>query len=252
MAICHNSQVADLGFCDRKTPISGVWHQPPRTIPGTDGDGITVADLIRIDDGAVLSSTTIERPLFPVGTTYADRLVFHGDRIESVTLSVDGTIESLGSGIIAAVGANHVAVLTHDRRDLVIHEYDDNSRTQRAVTPPSDDGNWGLLGGDFIPHVSIPWQTLSPDGQLIITFRAARYDDPFDWNLHLITKPANGDYQSTLLTTDFKFSDAAWTEDYQSIWLLQVGEVQLMRLRASVPIEDKYSLNDEHFILGAG
>ena len=30
MAICHNPQVADLGFCDRKTPISGVWHQPPR------------------------------------------------------------------------------------------------------------------------------------------------------------------------------------------------------------------------------
>ena len=30
MAICHNLQVADLGFCDRKIPISGVWHQPPR------------------------------------------------------------------------------------------------------------------------------------------------------------------------------------------------------------------------------
>ena len=29
MAICHNLQVADLGFCDRKIPISGVWHQPP-------------------------------------------------------------------------------------------------------------------------------------------------------------------------------------------------------------------------------
>ena len=28
MAICHNPQVADLGFCDRKNPISGVWHQP--------------------------------------------------------------------------------------------------------------------------------------------------------------------------------------------------------------------------------
>ena len=32
MAICHNLQVADLGFCDRKTPISGVWHQPPRRV----------------------------------------------------------------------------------------------------------------------------------------------------------------------------------------------------------------------------
>ena len=42
MAICHNLQVADRGFCDRKTPISGVWHQPPRRLlrwwvhPGAD------------------------------------------------------------------------------------------------------------------------------------------------------------------------------------------------------------------------
>ena len=33
MAICHNLQVADLGFCDRKIPISGVWHQPPSSLP---------------------------------------------------------------------------------------------------------------------------------------------------------------------------------------------------------------------------
>ena len=229
---------------------STVWIV--QTVPGPNGSGITIADLVRIDDGILLSSTTIERPLVPVGTTYSDRLVLQGDQVESVALSVDGAIESLGSGIVAAVGANHIAVLTDDRRHLVIHEYEDSSRTERPITPPSDNGTWGLLGGDFIPHVSIPWQTLSPDGQLLIPFRAAREDDPLNWNLYLITKAAHGDYQSTLLTTDFGFSDAAWTENYQSIWLLKLREVRLMRPRASTPIEDKYSLDDEHFILAAG
>ena len=64
MAICHNLQVADLGFCDRKIPISGVWHQPPSGKPlipilkevaeqdsylvAGDGDGVGVTVVCRL------------------------------------------------------------------------------------------------------------------------------------------------------------------------------------------------------------
>ena len=101
---------------------SSVWIV--QTVPGPDGTDITVADLVRVHDGAVVISTTIDRLLFPVGTTHADRLVLSdADQVDSVALAVDGTIESLGSGTVAAVGARHVAILTNDRRDLVmIHE----------------------------------------------------------------------------------------------------------------------------------
>ena len=229
---------------------SSVWMV--QTVPGADGTHIAVADLVRINDGAVLTSATINLRVFPVGTTHADRLVLDGDQVDAVTLAVDGTIESLGSGTVAAVGARHVAILTNDRRDLVIHEYDGTSRSTTSITPPSRNGRWGLLGIPMIPHVSIPWQTLSPDGRLLIAFWSAGADGSHHWQLYLIEKPDNGDYQSTLLTTDFDFSNAAWTGDHQNVWLLQPGGVRLMRLHSPASIEDMYRLDDEHFILGVG
>ena len=230
---------------------SSVWIV--QNVPGSDGADITVADLVRVDDGAVVISTTMNRSLFPVGTTYADRLVLSdADHVDSVTLSVDGTIESLGSGTIAAAGARHIAVLANDRQDLVIHEYEGTSRIETSVAPPSDNGHWGLLGGDFIPHVSIPWQTLGPDGQLLITFRNVRPDSPYGWSLHLVSKTRDQSYISRVLATEFNFSDAAWTANYESVWLLQPKQVDLMSTGATSLIKSVYELDDMHFVMGAG
>ena len=229
---------------------SSVWIV--QTVYGADGTHIAVADLVRINDGAVLTSATINLPVFPVGTTHADRLVLDGDQVDAVTLAVDGTIESLGSGTVAAVGARHVAILTNDRQDLVVHEYDETSRIETPVPPPSEDGTWGLLGGDLIPHVSIPWQTLSPDGQLLIAFHSRPPGIMISRSLYLIAETEDRSSDSTLLATEYNFSDAAWTEDYNSIWLLQPKQLHLMRLGPTRLIERIHVLDDKHFVMAAG
>lgn len=231
---------------------SSVWIVQT-LVPSSDGTYITVADLVRVDDGAVLTSTTIDRSLFPMGTTHADRLVLSdAEQIDSVALAVDGTIESLGSGIIAAVGARHVAILTNDHRDLVIHEYDGTSQFTSRITPPSRDGRWGLLGITMIPHVSIPWQTLGPDGQLLIAFRDVRPSPQYGRSLYLISKTRDRSYSSTVLATEFNVSEAAWTEDYKSIWLIQPNQIHLMRLGDTRIIESMHTLDDTHFVMAVG
>ncbi len=231
---------------------SSVWIV--QNVPGSDGTGITVADLVRVDDGAVVISTTIDRSLFPVGTTHADRLVLSdADQVDSVALAVDGTIESLGSGTVAAVGARHVAILTNDRRDLVIHEYDGTSRSTTWITPPSTKGRWRQLGIPMIPHVSIPWQTLGPDGQLLITFRDVRPGIPlYGRSLYLISKTRDRSYSSRVLATEFNVSEAGWTEDYKSIWLIRPNQIHLMKLGHTRLIESTFTLDDGDFIMAVG
>ena len=211
---------------------SSVWIV--QTVPGADGTHIAVADLVRINDGAVLTSATIsseysqsERPTPTVSCST--------EISDAVTLAVNGTIESLGSGTVAAVGARHVAILTNDRRDLVIHEYDGTSRSTTSITPPSRNGRWGLLGIPMIPHVSIPWQTLSPDGRLLIAFWSAGADGSHHSQLYLIEKPDNGDYQSTLRQLTLTFQ-TPWTGDHQNVWLLREEFADGLHSPASIAV----------------
>ena len=221
-----------------------------QTVSSPEGVDRTVADLIRIDDRARLSSATIERHLTPVGTTHGDQLILNDLDGRVIALSRSGNTVSFGSGMAISTGPNHVAVLRDEHRELAIIEFVDGEWIEHPIMPPTAGGLWRALGGsDFVPSVSTGWPTLSPAGGLLVAFK--NDDDPHDWNLYMASARAGHRSALTRLRADFGLSDAAWTDNYQAVWILTPHVAQLIGLDEPETVTLTHQLEDDHFVMAA-
>ena len=123
MAICHNLQVADLGFCDRKIPISGVWHQPPRN-----------AQLGAM--GTLVPSLEIPEPTFP-------QLVPGSSWVADIQLVDNDNWDFSDGGVAPTDGRKYFAMFLRAAGypPLVGEE---QKRTSRLFSTDDPEGSWSV------------------------------------------------------------------------------------------------------------
>ena len=229
---------------------SGVWIVQSGWT-GADGEASnTLVDLVRVDDGELLLTARVGGEFFPVGTTSGDRLVLNEAHGDVLTLRPDGEIELLAKGSALAAGPNHVAVVSSDRTDLTIVDMAGDSRRVTRIDSPTEGGTWGIVQGPGIPSISLPWPTLSSDGRLLVSFGTGT---PSSRGLYLVSLASGRQPSVELLAAEPPWLLAAWTGDYQSVWLFESDHhVQLMDLAEGRSVRDIYQLDEHHFIMAAG
>ena len=229
---------------------SRVWIVQPGIV-AVDGDAAaTLADLVWIDNGELILTASLGGELLPVGTTAGDRLVLNEAHGAVLTLRPDGETELLAKGRALAAGPNHVAVVSSDRTDLTIVEMAGDSRRVTRIDSPTEGGTWGIVQGPGIPSISLPWPTLSSDGRLLVSFGTGT---PSSRGLYLVSLASGRQPSVELLAAEPPWLLAAWTGDYQSVWLFESDHhVQLMDLAEGRSVRDIYQLDEHHFIMAAG
>lgn len=228
---------------------SRVWIVQPGIAAEGDDAATTLADLVRVEDGELILTASLGGGLDPVGTTAGDRLVLNEADGAVLTLKPDGETELLAKGTAIAAGPNHVAVRSGDRMGLTIIDMTDDSRHVTRIDPPVEGGTWGTVQGPNIPAISLPWPTLSSDGRLLVSFGTGT---PSSRGLYLVSV-SDRDSTVELLATEPPWLLAAWTGDYQSVWLFETDHhVRLMDLGGGKLVKDVYRLDNNHFIMAAG
>ena len=235
---------------------SAVWIVLPasQTVSGERRD--TTAYLVAADGSSVLSLVQGPRRLRPVGVTAGAKLVVHsrddagGDEV--LTVAESGEIALVGSGVPIGVGRNHI-VLIADDGDLVAI----SDTGELRVPVPVAGGKWSATGRPHNLAVAIPSPTVTDDGRILVEAVGEGIQPSF-----YVVDAGSADQPPTPIPTSYTpashFLDvsylldvAAWTDNGNSVILMEPHRVKILDLSGDGTVEVLHEFDSEHFVYAA-